>query len=179
MIGRIARAYLLLLLSAEFVLFALSLLLHTGAFLGRRNLITEFGPFLFRCAVLVGILSVPFVKDSLRWTHQIKKSPEWMWKSALTIGVYVIVVMCLQLLLFPQGSTLTDQTLVVSGFPLAFDAISICILWTALRSDFFKSEELAKRAGISVAGIALSIVAFIAYRAGVWPPHPWPPSANE
>jgi hypothetical protein len=89
-----------------------------------------------------------------------------MWKAALTLGVYSIVVFCLQVL-FPQGGgSLSEQALAVSGFPLGFDAIALCILYSVLWTGYLSKSDVAKGAGKSLLMVFLGVVAFLAYRAG-------------
>jgi len=96
---------------------------------------------------------------------QIKSCPTWMWKAALILGVYGLFILCLQAI-FPQGTSISDQALTISGFPLGFDAISFCILYSVLRSGYLDKSEVVRRALHSVIFVALGVTAFLAYRAG-------------
>ena len=177
--SRLVRIYAFLLFAVVSLLFGSSLLLHLAAFLDRRDLIAAFGLTLFRFTVIAAIASMPFVEDSLKWVQQIKKCPKWMWRTALGLGIYVIAMTCLQMFVFPQDPSLNDQTLVLSGFPLGFQAIAICILHSVLWSDTLGREEFARRAGRSVAMVVLIMVVFLAYHAGVFPPRAMRPHTNE
>jgi uncharacterized membrane protein YbhN (UPF0104 family) len=160
-----AYAYVRFLLVLEVLLFALSLLLHLSVFLGRRGLFVEFGAVLFRGTCIVGIPVTAFIKDSLRWTAQLKTCPQWMWRTALTLGGYGLLLPCLQGI-FPEGASFSEQALTISGFPLGFDAIALCIIYSALWSGYLTESEVVKGAGKSLLMVSLGFIAFLAYRAG-------------
>jgi hypothetical protein len=163
--SRFAYAYISLLLVLESVLFISSLLLHLSVLLGTRGLFAESGAVLFRGTFIVGIPVIAFIKDSLRWRDQLRTCPTWMWKAALALGVYSLVVLCLQAF-FPEGASFSEQALAVSGFPLGFDAIAFCIIYSVLWSGYLTKSDVAKGAGKSLLMVFLGIVAFLAYRAG-------------
>jgi hypothetical protein len=163
--ARSAYAYVSLLLVLESLLFVASLSLHLSVLLGVRGLFAEFGAALFRGTFIVGIPVIAFIKDSLRWREQLKTCPKWMWKAALTLGVYGLVVLFLQVF-FPEGASFSEQALAVSGFPLGFDAIALCIIYSVLWSGYLMKSDIAKGAGKSLLMVLLGIVAFLAYRAG-------------
>lgn len=159
-----ACAYVRALLVLETLLFAASLLLHLSVFItGPNQAYAKFGLSLFRATVIVGVPVIAFVRDGL-WKNQIKSCPKWMWKGALAVGVYALLIACLQIF-FSEG-TFSEQALTVSGFPLAFDAISLCILHSVLWSDYLDKAEVVRRAMHSVAFVTLGVIVFLAYRAG-------------
>jgi hypothetical protein len=170
MIYRFAYAYVRLLLVLEALLFTLSLLLHVSVIIGAKKPFAEFGATLITGALIAWIMVTAFVKDGLRWRDQIKSCPGWMWRAALAMGAYGLVILCLQAV-FPEGASISEQTLTVSGFPLGFDAISLCVLYSVLWSGYLTKSEVAKRTRNSLLMIALGLVAFLAHRAGYWP-HP-------
>ena len=148
----------------ETLLFAASLLLHLSVFItGPNESYARYGLPLFRATVIVGIPATAFVKDGL-WKDQIKSCPKWLWKGALTLGVYALLIACAQTI-FSEG-TLFEQTLTVSGVPLGFDAISLCVLYSVLWSDYLEKSEVVRRAMHSVALVTLGLIVFLAYRAG-------------
>ena len=165
MAARFAYAYVSLLLVLEALLFISSLLLHLSVLLGTRGLFVEFGAALFRGTFIVGIPVTAFIKDSLRWRDQLRTCPRWMWRAALTLGLYSLAVLCLQAF-FPEGASFSEQSLAVSGFPLGFDAIAFCIIYSVLWSGYLTRSDVAKGAGKSLLMVLLGIVAFVAYRAG-------------
>jgi hypothetical protein len=162
---RFAYAYVSLLLAVESLLFISSLLLHLSVLLGARGLFAESGVFLFRITFIAGISVIAFIKDPPGWTDQLKTCPHWMWKGALTLGLYSLVVLCLQAF-FPEGVTFSEQALAVSGFPLGFDAIAFCIIYSVLWSGHLTQSDVAKGAARSLLMNFLGLVAFISYRAG-------------
>jgi hypothetical protein len=167
---RLAYAYVRLLFALEILLFAASLLLHLSVAIGTKKLYAEYGLILFRGAIIVGLPSIPFIKDSLKWKDQMKSCPEWMWKGALLLGGYAIFITCLQAV-FPQGDSFAEQALTISGVPLAFDGIYFCILYSVLRAGYVDKSEVIVRARNSVIFVSLSAIIFLAYRAG-YLPHP-------
>jgi hypothetical protein len=162
---RFAYAYVSLLLVLEALLFISSLLLHLSVLLGTRALFVEFGAALFRGTFIVGIPVIAFIKDSLRWREQVRTCPRWMWKAALMLGVYSLIVLCLQAF-FPEGASFSEQALAVSGFPLGFDAIAFCIIYSVLWSGYLTKSDVAKGAGKSLLMVFLGLIAFLGYRAG-------------
>jgi hypothetical protein len=80
--------------------------------MGAKEPYLGFGAPLFRAAVVVGLPVFAFIKDSLRRVDQIKSCPKWMWKAALSLGVYVLLTAFLQRVIFPQGP---DESLIVGG----------------------------------------------------------------
>jgi hypothetical protein len=168
MIYRLAYAYVRLLLVLEVLLFTLSLWLHVSVIIGAKKPFAEFGAELLSGTAVVWIPVAAFVKDGLRWRNQIKTCPGWVWRAALAMGAYGLVILCLQAI-FPEGASISDQALTVSGFPLGFDAISLCIIYSVLWSGFLTKSEVAKRTRNSLLMVALGLIAFLAYRAGYWP----------
>jgi hypothetical protein len=163
--ARFAYTYVRLLLILEALLFALTLFLHLSVLLRASGLFAEFGAVSFRGAVIVWIAVSAFIKDGLRWTDQLKACPRWMWKTALVLGVYSLFVVCLQAI-FPEGASFSEQALAVSGFPLGFNAIALCIIYSVLWSGYLTKSEVAQGAGKSLLMISLALIAFYAYRAG-------------
>lgn len=163
--ARFAYAYVSLLLVLESLLFISSLSLHLSVLFGTRGLFAEFGAALFRGTFIVGIPVIAFIKDSLGWKDQLKTCPRWMWKAALTLGVYSLFVLCLQAF-SPEGISFSEQALAVSGFPLGFDAIAFCIIYSVLWSGYLTKTDIAKGAEKSLLMVFLGLVAFLAYRAG-------------
>lgn len=62
-----------------------------------------------------------------------------------------------------------DRVLTVSGFPLGFEAIWICILYSVLSKGYLERTVLVRRALHSVAMVDLGAVVFLAFRAGYLP----------
>jgi hypothetical protein len=165
MIVRSAYAYVRLLFALELLLLIASSLLHLSIFMGVKGSYAAFGPPLFRSAVIVGFPVLAFVKDSLRWVDQIKSCPKWMWKGALSLGVYALLTPFLQALL-PRGPSLSEWSLMDSGFPLGFEAISLCILYSVLWAGYLEKGEVVRRALHSVVIVVVGVIVFLAYRAG-------------
>lgn len=133
--------------------------------MGPHEAYAKYAPPLFTVAVVLGLAAVAFIKDSLDWVQQIKTCPKWMWRTALSLGVYAIVILCIEVI-WPKAPSLLDQGLTVSCFPLAFDAIYLCILWSVLRSGYLERSEVVRRAMHSVGIVTLGIIVFLACRGG-------------
>jgi hypothetical protein len=164
MTTRLAYSYVRILLVFEVLLFAFSLLLHVGEFIVGVDGYEQCGTVLFRAVVLVGLCGSAFIKDSLEWVEQIRTCPKWMWMAALILGVYSILIAVLHLVGF-------HFALVLSGFPMAFEASGCCILWSVLRQPIFTDSQVVRRARNSVLFVSFVAVMFVAYRAGYLPPH--------
>jgi hypothetical protein len=163
--ARFAYAYVSLLLALEALLFVSSLFLHLSVLLGTRGLFAEFGAALFRGTFIVGIPVIAFIKDRLKWRDQFKTCPRWMRNSTITLCVYSIIVLCLQAF-FPEGGSFSEQALAVTGFPLGFDAIAFCVIYSVLWPGYLTKSDVAKGAGKSLLMVFLGLFAFLAYRAG-------------
>lgn len=163
MTARLAYAYVRLLWVLEVVLFAASLLLHLSVFItGTTELYAAFGLMLFRATVIVGVPVIGFTKG--RWTDQIKTCPKLMWKCSLILGVYALFLIFLAII-FPQGTSLSEDAFTLSGVPLGFDAISLCV-YSVLWSGYLEKSEVVRQALYSVAFVGLTVIMFLFYRAG-------------
>ena len=134
MIVRLAYFDVRLFFALESLLVTASLVVHVSLFfMGATPANLKYSSVLFRGAVIVGIPVTAFIKDGVRRIDQIKSCPRWMWKGALILGIYGPLTLVLQLVCFGQGSSFeVNPTFMTSGFPLAFEAISICILYAVL-----------------------------------------------
>jgi|tagenome__1003787_1003787.scaffolds.fasta_scaffold20327263_1 hypothetical protein len=161
--ARLAYVYVGVHLALLVLLFAASLLLHLSLFIsGPNEAYAKFGPSLFRASVFVGSPVMAFVRNGM-WTDQIKSCPKWMWKGALGLGVYSLLIACVQM--FFSARPIVEQ-ITISGFPLAFDAIFVCILYSVLWADYLQKSELVLRTLESIAFVILIVVLFLGYRAG-------------
>src|SRR5438105_14130591 len=96
LMARLAYVYIGALLALQVLLFAASLLLHLSVFIsGPNEAYAKFGPSLFRASVFVGSPLIAFVRNGM-WTDQIKSCPKWMWKGALGLGVYSLLIVSVQ-----------------------------------------------------------------------------------
>jgi hypothetical protein len=158
MLLRLARAYVRILFAIEIVLFASSLSLHLVVLCARRHV--DFGIllFFFVSSIVAQIMVVPFVKENVRWWRQVKRCPGWMWKPALALlWVYPIV-----LISFSKFA----PAVAISGFPIIFDAINICVLYTVVRLSYLEDPEIARGARFSVLAACAVVAMALAYHAG-------------
>jgi hypothetical protein len=157
---RAAYVYVRLLFALELVLLVASLLMNFVVFIGRSNH-AGLGTALFRAAVFLGLPVFAFIKESLRWPDQIKSCPKWMWKSALFLGAYTLLSLFLEAIIL-RDNFLTKQSLMLYAFPLGFDAIFICILYSVLYVGYLEESEIVRRAQHSVIFIVFIAIMFIA-----------------
>jgi hypothetical protein len=162
---RVAYAYVSFLFALEVLLFTLSALLHVTVLMGARQPFQEFNAMLFDGSVVVGVLIIAYIKNGLMWRNQIKSCPAWMWKAALILGGYALVTIFLEPI-FPEGDSYCQRPLVMSSFPVGFDAISFCVIYSVLWSGYLSKSEVSKRTGHSLLMLAYGVIVFLAYRAG-------------
>jgi hypothetical protein len=160
----IAILYVKVLFLSEFILFVLSLVLHSCAIARPERLDEHYEVILFQAVVLLGIVILPFVKDSLRWKDQIKTCPKWMWRSSLVLGLYGLLISCLEVLF--SGRSFFDLHLSTTGFPLGFEAVGLCILYSVLHRNYLEKSELLKRSLISIGWVFFWTIVIIAHHVG-------------
>lgn len=165
MIARLAYAYVRLLLALEVLLFTASLLLHLSVVVGLKKPYDEYSAMLFRGTVIVGIPAGAFIKDGLRWLDQIKRCPKWMWRAALTLGGYGLLIAFVETTLL-KDAPFFERSLTISGLPLGFDAVYSCVLYSVLWTGCLDKSEVINRARNSVIFVTLGVIVFFAYRAG-------------
>jgi hypothetical protein len=168
MLAKIARLWMLLLLAVGVALLVASLSLNVTVlcygYIGNYWKAPNFG------ILLLGAATAPFNKEPVRWVKQIKACPRWMWISALALAVYGLVAALLQFA-FHAGPDFSDQTLALSAFPLGFETIPICLLYSALWTGFVDRSTLPKRAAASLGLVVFTAIFLAAGRAG-YLPHP-------
>ena len=150
------HAYIHLLFALELLLFVASVSLHgTVFFIGATECSVQYSEILFRAQVVIGMLVFAFVENGLRWVQQIKSCPTWMWKGSLIAGIYAILI-----------AVFAPTTVTLSGFPIAFEAISICVLYSVISKSYLEESELVRRSPYSVVMAALIGTVLLSYRAG-------------
>jgi len=156
MLGWLACAYVRLLFALELLLLTVSLLLHGAVFfMGATEPYVQYGQVLFRAGIFITSLAFAFVKDGLRWVDQIKSCPKWMWKGSLIAGSYALLIFFF-----------AHPTLTLSGFSIAFEAISICVLYSVLSKGYLDKAEIVRRSLHSILIAALIVTVVLLYRAG-------------
>jgi hypothetical protein len=171
MMARIAYAYALSLFGLDVAFFFLSLLLHIAVLAGAKELNEHFGKIVLIGAFIVVIPVFTFAKNSFKWVQEIKKSPAWMRRGALTFGIYALFICSLLMFAFPNCDTLLGEGLVGSASMMGFTAISMCILYTAIWSGAVESPELIRMARNSAVFMCIGTAIFLADRAGFFPHH--------
>jgi hypothetical protein len=163
---RLARVYAYAVLLLSLLLLIWSLLTHIYALCGYPGPYLVFGRGLVATSIAATFSSIPFCKDRIWWSRQIKLCPKWMWRSALGIGMYQLVLLTVKFFLLPSGDPIADKTLVFSAWPMAFFAISFCIVYSALFASNSIGIDLTKRARTSAICAAVCVCLFVANRAG-------------
>jgi len=174
MIARLADAYVRLLFALEVLVFNTSLSLHVSVLLGAREAFRQCGVLLFVASVIVTVAAAAFIKEGLDWMKQLRSCPTWMWATAVTLWLYSIGTLLLEVVL-PQPGPLGERPIVVSGFPIGFEAISLCVIYSVVWRSYLEKSELIKRVGVSITFLAVMILGSLAHRAGYLPPRPLPP----
>ena len=95
-----------------------------------------------------------------------------MWKRALGLGAYALIVFCLLIFAFPDSDPLVVEGLVDSAYNMGFTAISVCILYTALWTGTVEDSQLIRMARNSTIFICLTGASLLANRAALFPHHP-------
>jgi len=115
---------------------------------------------LFGASVMVSLAAAAFIKDGLRWKDQIKSCPKWMWTTAFTLGAYALFCLFIQLVLLPRPP-LSEGALPQSAFPLGFDAIFACILYSVVHRHYLDRSEVRPRTFWSLSLVAIMIIEFL------------------
>lgn len=157
---RAAYGYVVILAALELLLLLASLLLHLSVLAGAESPYANYGLEVFRTAIVVGIPVFAFIKDF--WVDQIKNCPKWMWRTALGLGIYALVTM---LLLFSPVK-FWELPMTLSGVPLGFEAVSICVLYPVVVQRYSSEQDITRRALHSVGMVAIMTVVLLAYQAG-------------
>ena len=156
-----ARAYIWLILILQLLLFVISLFLSVTVFMGMEQLYGKLMLPIFRASVSLNGAIVPFIAYAPRWLTQVRTSPTWMWKLALIVAAYGFSTVFLQAVIpLSQGSA--REALIYFGFPLGFDAVMLCILYSVLWARYLDDLEINRRVWQSLIVIALFIVLFVA-----------------
>lgn len=164
-ITRIARGYVSVLAALEVPLIGAIALLHLCVIMGVKQPSIEYGAWLFRVSVVLALPAAAFIRDSARWMDQVKSCPAWIWKTALGLALYSAAILLLQMI-FSDDPSFSDHTLMMSGFPIGFNAMVVCIVYPVLRSNYLEDAELIRRVGASIAMVTVCALTLLAYQAG-------------
>jgi hypothetical protein len=165
MMVKIARAYVAVLFLIDLTLLAASLVLHVSVWLGSRQLYAQSG-----LAVLVGALIVNFVvlclaKERNVWKNEFKACPRWVRGMAIAFGCYGFGVAIFQTVLLPNAGG-PDAPFTVSAIPLAFEALSLTVLYSVLWTGSLSQAELPRRIGMSFVAAVIAVALLVANHAG-------------
>jgi len=166
MTARYTHAYVHFLLIIATSFLALSLLLHVSVLLGAKEPYAEYGKVLFLATIVLGIPTGFLQKDRNVWRNELRRCPTWMRRTAVTMGVYGLVILCLQFVIVPEAAPLLGHRLTISALPVSFDAMYVCILYSVAWSGLVDEPELLRRTRNSVIALMIVIIALLADRAG-------------
>lgn len=159
MITRVARFYVLLVFAAELFLLALSLVLHISIWMGESQLYYKVGLTVFVGALLLNFMVLCFARERNIWKNEFKSCPVWLRRITALFACYGVGVLITQILLC-SSSEGPLNALTITAFPLAFEALSISVLYSVLWRGSLGTTELMKRAGISLI-VAVAAFAFL------------------
>jgi hypothetical protein len=92
MVARLAYAYVSLLIIFELSTIVLMAALHVIVIVGVTAPCTGCGAILFNVSLVLGFPAAAFLRYSHEWMKRIKSCPAWMWKTALGLGAYSLVL---------------------------------------------------------------------------------------
>ena len=156
MIARAGRIYIQALLVAEVILLLASIAIHLSVLAGTEAAYEKYRGALGTAVIVICGPPFAFKRKGVGLIAQIRSCPHWMWKSAVTIAAYGLLTL-LSFVIFPSSS-LFASSLVGSGFLLGFEAVPICILYSALWRLRLDGSEFVTNAGISLLFIGFGIV---------------------
>jgi hypothetical protein len=156
MIARAGRVYVQLLMVAEMTLLLASIVIHLSVLSGTGAAYERSQDVLGTIVIVISGPVFLFKKKGVGLIAQITSCPKWMWKSAVVIAAYAFLTPLTFVI-----SPLSQQfgfSLVGSAFPLAFEAIPVCILYSTLRRVHLDESELSHNALLSLLFIGLGII---------------------
>jgi len=156
MIARAGRIYIQGLIATEVLLLWATIAIHLGVLCGGIALYDKYHEILGAAVIVVSGSSFAFKRKGVGLMTQIRTCPQWMWKSALVIASYGILT-SVTLVIFPPNNVFASS-FVGSGFPLGFEAIPLCILYSALRHSRNDGSELIRSTVVSLLFIGCGII---------------------
>ena len=155
MIARATRIYLLALIGAEATLLTSFVLVHLLVVAGNDSIYEVYHGVLMRAVLVVGIPTIGFKSRSVGFLTQIRSCPKWMWRTAVGIAMYGMLTFAL---LFSPMDERHLSAWVGSAFPLGFEAVPICILYSALSASRNEETWIIERARVSVLFLILGFL---------------------
>jgi hypothetical protein len=163
MIAKAVRIYVFFIFVVEILLLATSMTIHVDVWLGKSQLYNKAA-----LPVLVGVLFANFLvlclaKERNVWKNEFSACPIWLRRVAIALGCYGFGVAITQTIL-RSSSGGPDDPLTISAVPLAFEAMSITVLYSVLWRGSLGATELLKRAAISFAFLGAALALLFANR---------------
>ncbi len=165
MMVKIARAYVAVLFVLDVALLAASLVLHISVWLEARQFYANSGLTLLIGTLIVNFVVLCLAKERNVWKNEFKACPRWVRGMAVALGCYGFGVAIFQTVLLPNAGV-PDDTFTVSAIPLAFEALSLTVLYSVLWTDSLPQAELPRRAGTSFVAAVIAVAILVANHAG-------------
>lgn len=159
--ARLARLYVLLLFMVDLMLLATSLVVHAGAWMRKSPLYDKAGMLVLVCALFLNFVVLCLAKERNVWKNEFRACPVWLRVVAIVFGCYGFGVAITQTILRSDGP---DSPLTVSAVPLAFEALSLTVLYSVLWRGSLGASELRRRAGISLAVVSAVVALLLVNR---------------
>jgi hypothetical protein len=165
--AKFARSYVFLLFIIEGLLLATSLLMHVSLLMGIRRLYENVPERLLVGGLLAAFATAFLAKDRNVWKNEFKSCPLWVRALTIVLVLYGFISAFLRTVVFPDVGG--SELLTVSGLSLSIDAMSSCILYSVLWTDFEQGSELIERSRNSLIAAILSSAYLLADHAGYFP----------
>ena len=165
--AKFARSYVFLLFIIEGLLLATSLLMHVSLLMGIRRLYENVPERLLVGGLPAAFATAFLAKDRNVWKNEFKSCPLWVRALTIVLVLYGFISAFLRTVVFPDVGG--SELLTVSGLSLSIDAMSSCILYSVLWTDFEQGSELIERSRNSLIAAILSSAYLLADHAGYFP----------
>lgn len=165
MIVKIARAYVGVLFVVDMALLATSLVLHFSVWLGARQFYAQSGLTLLVGTLIVNFVVLCLAKERNVWKNEFKACPRWVRGMAIAFGCYGFGVAIFHTVLLPNAGG-PDDPFTVSAIPLAFEALSLTVLYSVLWTGSLSQAELPRKTGASFVAAVIAVAILVANHAG-------------
>jgi hypothetical protein len=165
MMVKIARVYVVVLFLVDLTLLATSLLLHVSVWLGARQLYARLGLTVLVAALVVNFVVLFLAKERNVWKNEFKACPRWVQGMAIAFGSYGFGVAIFQTVLLPNAGG-PDDPFTVSAIPLAFEALSLTVLYSVLWAGSLPQAELPRKTATSFIAAVIALAILVANHAG-------------
>jgi len=151
-------------MTVEIALFLVSVVIHLLVLMGDRKLYEDYQGALGTAVIIIGGPAFAFKRKGVGLIAQIKSCPKWMWQSAIVIAAYGIATT--SLFIFSTNVVFTSS-FVGSAFPLGFEVIPICILYSSIGPHHLDESQFLRNCMASVIFVILGIIWALAAHHGI------------